>query len=50
LGHESPETTQIYLDANLALKEKALAKVAPLHGKLKRYQPDDALLNFLRDL
>ena len=50
LGHESSETTQIYLDANLALKEKALAKVAPLHGKLKRYRPDDALLNFLRDL
>jgi len=50
LGHESPETTQIYLDANLTLKEKALAKVAPLHGKLKRYHPDDALLNFLRDL
>ena len=50
LGHESPETTQIYLDANMALKEKALAKVAPLHGKLKRYRPDDALLNFLRDL
>jgi integrase/recombinase XerD len=50
LGHESSETTQIYLDANLALKEKALAKVAPLHGKLKRYQPDDALLDFLRDL
>jgi site-specific recombinase XerD len=50
LGHESSETTQIYLDANLALKEKALAKVAPLHGKLKRYHPDDALLNFLRDL
>jgi site-specific recombinase XerD len=50
LGHESPETTQIYLDANLTLKEKALAKVAPLHGKLKRYRPDDALLNFLRAL
>jgi integrase/recombinase XerD len=50
LGHESSETTQIYLDANLALKEKALAKVAPLHGKLKRYQPDDALLDFLRNL
>lgn len=50
LGHESPETTQIYLDANLTLKEKALAKIAPLHGKLKRYRPDDALLNFLRAL
>ena len=50
LGHESPETTQIYLDANLTLKEKALAKIDPLHGKLKRYRPDDDLLNFLRAL
>lgn len=50
LGHESLETTQIYLDANLALKEKALAKIAPLDGKLKRYRPDDTLLNFLRAL
>jgi site-specific recombinase XerD len=31
-------------------KKKALAKIAPLHGKLKRYQPDDPLLNFLRGL
>jgi integrase/recombinase XerD len=30
LGHESIETTQIYLDADLALKEKALAKTAPM--------------------
>jgi len=50
LGHESLETTQIYLDANLTLKEKALAKIDPLHGKLKRYRPDDNLLNFLRAL
>jgi len=50
LGHESLETTQIYLDANLTLKEKALAKIDPLHGKLKRYRPDDDLLNFLRAL
>ena len=30
LGHESVETTQIYLDANLALKEEVLAKTKPL--------------------
>jgi len=50
LGHESPETTQIYLDANLTLKEKALAKLAPLPGTLKRYRPNDTLLNFLNAL
>jgi integrase/recombinase XerD len=33
LGHESIETTQIYLDADLALKEKALAKMTPINGK-----------------
>jgi integrase/recombinase XerD len=50
LGHESIETTQIYLDANLAMKEQALAKVQPLGAKLRRYKPDDALLSFLKDL
>ena len=32
LGHESVETTQIYLDADLALKEQALAKTKPIKG------------------
>jgi integrase/recombinase XerD len=50
LGHESPETTQIYLKANLALKEKALEKVPSLNGKSGRYRPDDQLLNFLNNL
>jgi site-specific recombinase XerD len=50
LGHESIETTQIYLDANLAMKEQALAKVQPLEAKLRRYKPDDTLLSFLNDL
>lgn len=50
LGHESVETTQIYLDANLALKEQALAKTIPPDGKPGRYQPDDQLLVFLRSL
>jgi site-specific recombinase XerD len=39
LGHESVETTQIYLDASLAMKEQALAKTTPLYGKPGRYQP-----------
>jgi site-specific recombinase XerD len=50
LGHESVETTQIYLDATLAMKEKALAKLAPRHGKPGRYKPGDQLLNFLNNL
>ena len=52
LGHESIETTQIYLDADLALKEKALAKTTPMtKGKASgRYRPDDKLLAFLKSL
>ena len=51
LGHESVETTQIYLDANLALKEQALAKTTPANVKLTgRYRPDDKLLAFLKSL
>ncbi len=50
LGHESVETTQIYLDANLAMKEQALAKAAPPEGKPGRYRPDDRLMAFLKAL
>ena len=50
LGHESVETTQIYLDANLAIKEEALAKVTPLDVAFVRYRPDDQLLAFLNEL
>jgi integrase/recombinase XerD len=51
LGHESVETTQIYLDAHLALKEEALAKTAPATLKSAgRYRPDDQLLAFLKGL
>lgn len=50
LGHESPETTHIYLQANLALKEKALAKTKPLNVKAGRYRPSDKLLQFLNAL
>jgi integrase/recombinase XerD len=50
LGHESMETTQVYLHANLALKEQALAKTNPLKGRLGRYRPGDKLLAFLQGL
>ena len=50
LGHESLETTQIYLDANLALKEDALKKTSPVNATIGRFKPDDQLLSFLRNL
>jgi len=50
LGHESVETTQIYLEATLAMKERALAKTLPRHGRPGRYQPGDQLLGFLNSL
>ena len=50
LGHESMETTQVYLHANLALKEQALAKTNPLKGRPGRYRPGDKLLAFLQGL
>lgn len=51
LGHESIETTQVYLHAHLALKEAALARVKPLNGKAPgRFRPGDRLLEFLNAL
>jgi len=50
LGHESMETTQMYLHANLELKAKALAKTQPFNGQLRRYRPTDQLLAFLQSL
>jgi site-specific recombinase XerD len=51
LGHESVETTQIYLEATLAMKEKALAKTTPPHGGSPgRFRPGDRLLSFLNSL
>lgn len=50
LGHENPRTSQIYLHAHLALKERALARTAPPHTKPGRYQPPDRILAFLDQL
>jgi hypothetical protein len=50
LGHQHIQTTQVYLDVTLAMKEKALAKVTPRVGQPRRYSAGDRLLNFLRAL
>lgn len=50
LGHESVETTYLYLQANLELKEDALARTNPSNTRLPRYRPDDQLLTFLKNL
>jgi site-specific recombinase XerD len=50
LGHENIETTHMYLQADLAMKEKALEKLDPLEGGWKRFQADDPLLTFLNSL
>ena len=50
LGHESMDTTQIYLHASLKIKEQALDKSKPFNGKPGRYRPDDNLMAFLKGL
>lgn len=50
LGHESLDTTQIYLQADLALKERALARTTPVNTPIGRYHPTDSLLAFLENL
>ena len=50
LGHESVETTYIYLHADLKLKEQAMARTQPSHMPPARYRPDDDVLAFLNRL
>jgi site-specific recombinase XerD len=50
LGHESAETTQIYLHADLAIKERALARTVPPDTRPGRYRAPDRLLAFLEGL
>ena len=50
LGHERLDTVSIYVQADLAAKEKILAKTATPEGKSSRFRPDDALLAFLKSL
>lgn len=50
LGHESPATTHTYLEADLAMKERALHTLQAPHHTSIRYQPTDRLLQFLQSL
>jgi integrase/recombinase XerD len=50
LGHEQVETTDIYVHADLSIKEQALARTRPPHVRLGRYRPPDRLLAFLQSL
>lgn len=50
LGHESVVTTQIYLKADLSIKEKALQRLSPLPEDFKRFKPGNDLINFLKEL
>ena len=50
LGHESIETTQIYLHADLSIKQRAIARTTPTGTRPGRYRPPDPLLAFLETL
>ena len=50
LGHESPTTTHEYVEADLAMKERALQAVQSPRIKQMRYRPTDRLLTFLQQL
>ena len=50
LGHEKVDTTQIYLHADLAIKERALARTTQRPAQPGRYRPPDAVLAYLESL
>ena len=50
LGHESPATTHHYVEADLAMKERALARLQEPDTKMRRYRAPDSLLVFLKTL
>lgn len=50
LGHESPVTTHHYVEADLTMKERALAKLHEPDAKIQRYRAPDSLLDFLKTL
>jgi len=50
LGHESPVTTHHYVEADLTMKEQALAKLHGPEAKIQRYRAPDSLIHFLKTL
>ena len=50
LGHESPTTTHRYVEADLAIKEKALGRLEAPDSRIRRYQAPDSLIRFLQTL
>lgn len=50
LGHESPSTTHMYLEADLAMKERALGRLQPPTQSGTRYRPPDQLMQFLQGI
>jgi integrase len=50
LGHESVESTQMYVHADIQIKEQAMAKTMPVAVPASRYRPNDELLAFLEGL
>jgi integrase/recombinase XerD len=50
LGHEHLDTTHIYLEADLATKERALDKLTPVGGTVPRFKAKDEILAFLSTL
>jgi integrase/recombinase XerD len=50
LGHESPATTHMYLEADLSMKERTLNRLQPTGASLGRYRPPDQLMQFLQSL
>jgi integrase/recombinase XerD len=50
LGHESPATTHIYVEADLSMKERALNRLRSPKTKSLRYRPPDRMMEFLQSL
>ncbi len=50
LGHESPTTTHMYVEADLAMKDRALARLQEPDTQMCRYQAPDVLIRFLKAL
>lgn len=50
LGHESPATTHHYIEADLTMKERALARLHEPEAKIQRYRAPDSLIDFLKTL